>query len=99
MARALILAIMVLALSACQTASQKLATISTQAGQTRAAIILPELPDACTAYLERVYPKLGEKARWTQKRWEFIADNHDREADDCRKWWSEFRGAIAQIDH
>jgi len=93
MARALIL-IMVLALSACSTTSQRLGAISTQAGKTRAAITLPDIPEACTAYIERVYPKLGEKARWTQKRWEFIADNRDQQARDCRKWWDDYKASV-----
>jgi hypothetical protein len=43
-------------------------------------------PEACTAHIERVVPKVGEKARWTQRRWEIVADNRDRQADDCGEW-------------
>jgi len=36
--------------------------------------------------MERVLPKAGEKARWTQKRWEFSADNIDAQIDRCAQF-------------
>lgn len=44
------------------------------------------LPEECSNHIERVIPKAGEKARWTQKRWEFTADNIDAQIDRCAKF-------------
>jgi hypothetical protein len=38
------------------------------------------------AHVERVIPKVGEKFRWINQRWEVTADNRDRQADDCAAW-------------
>jgi hypothetical protein len=44
------------------------------------------LPEECRLHMERVLPKAGEKARWTQKRWEFSADNIDAQIDRCAQF-------------
>lgn len=83
MDRTLIFLAATLALSGCGTTSARLNHASATAGTVRAEIARPATPKSCIAKMERVRPKVGEKARWTQKRWEFVADNRDRLADDC----------------
>lgn len=86
--------------NSCETAGRRLTAAATAEGQARAAITRPATPDSCVAYVDRVYPKVGEKARWTQRRWEIVADNRDRLADDCRAdldgYWNAVEGSIAQ---
>ena len=69
--------------SSCQTSEERMEKAATITGQTRAEIARPETPPSCTAKMERVKPKAGEKARWAQRRWEIVADNRDRLAVDC----------------
>lgn len=83
---ALILAIILMPLSGCQTIEGRAKAAAEVKGQTAAAIVFPPLPEACTAHVERVKPKVGEKFRWIQQRWEVTSDNRDRKADDCAAW-------------
>jgi len=79
--------------NSCQTAGERMAAAAKAKGETQAKIARPVTPDSCTAKVERVKPKIGEKARWTQRRWEIVADNRDRLADDCGEtlegYWDE----------
>jgi cytochrome c5 len=79
--------------NSCQTAEERMAAAAKAQGEVQAKIARPVTPDSCIAKVERVKPKVGEKARWTQKRWEIVADNRDRLADDCREtldgYWNE----------
>lgn len=50
----------------------------------------PELPDSCTELMERARPKLTEPWVVTQKRWEFLAENRDQAARDCRAEWDAY---------
>lgn len=90
MARQMIVALVLLAVSmtagACQSAGERLAAAARAQGELNARAPEVTAPEACTAHMERVVPKVGEKARWTQKRWEIVADNRDRQADDCGEW-------------
>jgi hypothetical protein len=89
MGKALILIPIVLALMSakgCQTMDDQLTKASTTKGQTAAQFDFPDLPGACTAHVDRVIPKVGEKVRWSQNRWEVTADNRDRQANDCALW-------------
>ncbi len=74
----------------CQTTEQKqTATVVAAAqaiGITRAQPIRPVLPPECREHMGRVIPKLGEKARWTQKRWEYSADQVDAKIDRCAQF-------------
>ena len=99
MARALIILMAaILAMgNSCETASERLNAAATVQGQARAGIARPETPEACVAHIDRVYPKVGEKARWTQKRWEIVADNRDRLADDCRSYLDEYWESVAEV--
>ena len=97
MARSVIILAMAVLLSACQTQGQRLDAAATATGQSQAVIPRPVTPAACTAHMERVVPKLGEKARWTQKRWEIVADNRDRLADDCQADLDDYWNAVARI--
>ena len=54
-------------------------------GQARAQQPLLDLPPACTVKMGRVKPG-GEPWVLTQKRWEVLAENRDRHADDCAAW-------------
>ena len=42
----------------------------------------------------RVMPKVGEKVRWSQKRWEYSADAVDRQIDDCPAFWDDQRSRM-----
>jgi hypothetical protein len=90
MARPMIFALALLAVavtaSACQSTGERLAAAARAQGELNARPPEVIAPEACIAHMERVVPKLGEKARWTQKRWEIVADNRDRQADDCGQW-------------
>jgi len=88
--RALTLLLVLIGLAGCQTSKQRLEAAAVVAGQTRAVSPKLDLPDACTTHMERVVPKVGEKARWTQTRWEILADARDRQADDCRAWEKDY---------
>lgn len=60
-------------------------------GVTRTQTIAPELPPECRRHMERIYPKLGEKVRWTQKRWEYSADQVDAKIDRCAQFHDEWK--------
>jgi hypothetical protein len=94
MAKALILALIALMLMSakgCQTIEARASTAAVTQGQTQARETFPDLPTACTAHTDRVIPKLGEKVRWTQERWEIVADNRDNLADDCAAWGKDMK--------
>jgi len=79
--------------SACQSAGERLAAAARTQGEVNARAPEVIAPEACTAHMERVVPRVGEKARWTQKRWEIVADNRDRQADDCGEWIEDILAA------
>jgi hypothetical protein len=83
--------------ASCQTSGQRLDTAASTLGQTRAVAPKLDLPDTCTTHVERVDPKVGEKARWSQNRWEIVADARDRQADDCRAWEIDYNSRIGLI--
>ncbi|NTI22057.1 hypothetical protein G6M87_09300 [Rhizobium rhizogenes] len=70
----------------CQTLDARMEKAAEAQGQTQASSPPPPMPAACTAHVERVVPKVGEKFRWINQRWEVTADNRDRQADDCAAW-------------
>ncbi|MGV2099068.1 hypothetical protein [Rhizobium sp. 21-4511-3d] len=79
----------------CQTLDAQLNEAAVTTGQTQAHFDFPDLPDACTAKVERVIPKVGEKVRWTQSRWEITADNRDQLAADCDAWGKQAKQKYA----
>lgn len=70
----------------CKTTDAQLHAAAVTAGQAAAHFDFPDLPEACTAHVVPVIPKVGEKARWTQARWEITTRNRDDQADDCAAW-------------
>jgi len=80
---------------ACQTTQDRLS--SAVATEALAKVRPPpiKLPQACTAKMGRVYPKLGEAHVITQKRWEFSADNRDRQAENCQAWEDQYNNSAA----
>lgn len=56
-------------------------------GRVAADISLPDLPAECRKHVGRVIPQSGQKVRWTQKRWEYIAAVTDRQIDDCAAFY------------
>ena len=98
MARAaLILAILLLTGCQVMTASQieRFRAAAVDEGIARANANLPEtLPADCTAHVDRVIPKRGEKWRWVNGRWEIVAEIRDDRADNCGAWWADYRGGI-----
>lgn len=79
----------------CQTLDARVEAAAQTKGQTAAAIEFPPLPAACTAHVERVRPKVGEKFRWINQRWEVTADNRDLLADDCAAWGRDMQRQYA----
>jgi hypothetical protein len=70
----------------CQTLEGRVEAAAQAQGVAQASSPPPPMPEACTAHVVRVIPKVGEKFRWINQRWEVTADNRDRQADDCRAW-------------
>jgi hypothetical protein len=79
-------ALLLMSAKGCQTTGERASAAAEATGRTTAAVDFPNLPDACTAHVDRVKPKVGEKFRWIENRWEVTADNRDRQADDCAAW-------------
>lgn len=82
----ILVALLLMPLASCQTVEGRASAAAEARGQSAAAVDFPPLPEACTAHVQRVKPKVGEKFRWIQNRWEVTADNRDRQADDCKAW-------------
>ena len=86
------LILLAIVLAACQ-ADDKPARLSAAAvtqGQAKAVISFPDPPPACVAKIGRV--RIGDEP-WviTFKRWQIVADNRDRQADDCTAWFAEMK--------
>ncbi|NTI27685.1 hypothetical protein [Rhizobium rhizogenes] len=79
-------ALILMSTKGCQTLDARMEKAAEAQGQALASSPPPPMPAACTAYVERVVPKVGEKFRWINQRWEVTADNRDRQADDCAAW-------------
>jgi hypothetical protein len=78
----------------CRSTEGRLIEAAKAQGQAKAQVIIPALPDECRKHMGRVYPKAGEKARWTQKRWEFSADAVDRQIDDCAAFNDDLKSKL-----
>jgi len=76
-------------LAGCQSVPERAERAAEAKGRALASTPFPDLPAACTAKMERVRPKPEEPRVITLKRWEIVADNRDRQADDCRAWGAE----------
>lgn len=82
--------------SGCTTTSQRLDAASSTKGRISAGVAIADLPDRCRGHMGRVIPKIGEKARWSQKRWEFSADAVDRQIDDCAGFYDDQKARLAK---
>lgn len=68
------------------------------AGRVAAGVTLAEWPPSCREHMDRVVPKIGEKARWVQRRWEIVAEAKDRTTDNCSKFYDDVRAGLAGKD-
>lgn len=80
--------------SGCQSTEKRLDTAASTKGRVSAGVVLAPLPDDCRKHMGRVVPKVGEKVRWTQKRWGYSADAIDRQIDDCAAFWDDQRSRM-----
>jgi hypothetical protein len=80
------IALALMSTKGCQTLDARMEKAAEAQGQAQASSPLPPMPDACTAHVARIVPRVGEKFRWINQRWEVTADNRDRQADDCAAW-------------
>lgn len=90
------LALLLMSAKGCQTLEGRATAAAQVKGQASASVDFPSLPDACTAHVQRVKPKVGEKFRWIQNRWEVVADNRDRQSEDCRQWGLDMKSRYAK---
>lgn len=81
-------------LSGCQSGNERVSAAAAVQGQARASVPFPDLAWACVAKVGRVRP--GDEP-WVivQKRWEIIAENRDRQADDCAAWGRDMKARYA----
>lgn len=59
-------------------------------GEARAQSYAPQLPLECREHMRRVYPKVGDKFRGTQLRWEASANAVDAKIDRCARVHDEW---------
>lgn len=67
-------------------------TLAEIVGEARARSYPPQLPLECREHMRRVVPKIGDKFRGTQLRWETSADQVDAQIDRCAQFhddWAE----------
>lgn len=81
-------------LAGCTTTQERLSGAKTTEAVARVRLELPALPAACTAEMERAYPRAGEAWVILQKRWEILAANRDQFSADCKAWWDDYRRAM-----
>ncbi len=84
-------ALTVLLLASCSSTAERLNSAATKQGEAQAERQFPDLPEACTTKTGRVRPQEGEARVVTLKRWEVVADNRDRQADDCKAWGADLK--------
>ena len=76
-------------LNGCASTNQLLHQAGQAIGKTQARVELGELPVECREKISRVVPQIGEKPRWTQKRWEYAADAADMRTDNCAHFYDK----------
>ncbi|QRM56898.1 hypothetical protein F3Y30_11930 [Sinorhizobium sp. BG8] len=72
-------------------AEQAAATTATASASTG----LPDWPDYCRDKMPGVDPKVGEKARWTIKRWEIVHENDNARTAWCAGFYDDVRASVA----
>ncbi|NTG07279.1 hypothetical protein [Rhizobium rhizogenes] len=83
-------ALVTLALSGCETTNARLSQAAITQGVAKASVPFPDLPAACIAKMGRVKAG-GEPWVITMKRWDVVAENRDRNADDCAAWGRDMK--------
>jgi len=84
-------ALVLMSAKGCQTIEQRTSAAAVAQGQARAQAPFPDLPEACVVKMGRVVPRADEARVVTLKRWETLADNRDRKADDCAAWGRDMK--------
>ncbi|OWV94433.1 hypothetical protein ATY81_12600 [Rhizobium sp. R72] len=77
--------------SGCVSTDSRATAAAEAKGRVQAAVHLPDLPAECRAKMARVFPRLTEKPRNTQLRWEFAADAEDGKNDRCSNFYDSVK--------
>ena len=82
-------------LSGCGTtdAQRRIETAAAEIGRQTAGRNLPEWPVYCREPMPAVTPKIGEKARWAQRRWEITRDNENKRVEWCAAHYDQIAKA------
>ena len=88
MARSII--ILCLLLTGCQSVQDNLNAAKSAEAVTKARVTLPDWPTYCSEHMPAVVPKVGEKFRHTQSRWEVVRDNENARI----QWCSDHYGTV-----
>ncbi|MBO0141523.1 hypothetical protein JZX87_10145 [Agrobacterium sp. Ap1] len=83
------LALLLMSNKGCQTIEGRSQAAAVVTGEAKASTPLPALDASCDAKTGRVIPKPDEPRVVTLKRWEVVADNRDRQSEDCSAWWAD----------
>ncbi|WP_405030720.1 hypothetical protein [Pleomorphomonas sp. JP5] len=78
-------------MAGCGTLDQRLTAASSEIGRQSAGVSLPALPARCREDMPRVVPRVGEKWRAVQGRWQIVADGVDRRTADCAAFYDDVR--------
>jgi hypothetical protein len=78
-------------LGACATSEARVIKAATVKGKAQAKDQTPEEPKICTAHMDRVTPKVGDKMRWVQAQWELNADAIDSQIDGCAAYHRDLK--------
>lgn len=78
-------------LSGCVSTDGRVIKAATVEGRAKARDQTPEEPATCTKHMERVAPKVGDKARWIQAQWEVNADAIDLQIDNCAAYHRDLK--------
>lgn len=90
----ILLLVSLLITGGCTTTNKRLAAAATQQGQARAALILPDLPQACRDAIGIVLPHEGEKWRAVQLRWEVVRANENEIKMACVAFYDDLRARL-----
>lgn len=71
--------------------TERVVAAATAQGQAAVKATVPDQPAECRKHMGRVYPKVGDKVRSAQLRWEFSADLIDAQIDRCAKFHDDWK--------
>jgi len=80
----------------CASTNKRLQQAAIQQGQARAAVILPDLPQACRDAIGGVNPKEGEKWRGVQLRWRVVRENENEIKAACAAFYDDLKTRLAK---